>query len=217
MPGDAAHGDTGWAGTGEPLCSALWDVSSSPHLLLNTPGLEHRVTDTAWPGAWPEPWPQPYLGSALRQHPQVSSLQGCSWGKGAAGAPLPPLPPLPCEPHSHQIHFSQAHQEVSILGDCGGQHRGAEDLKLTVRGSNPLVFLELPSFSFACLFISSTKCPVFPSAMALWMMSLGLGDVPGQDLCSSRGLSLLQLPPGPSSRLCCFPSSSTFPKMTLPF
>lgn len=23
VPGNAAHGDTGWAGTGEPLCSAL--------------------------------------------------------------------------------------------------------------------------------------------------------------------------------------------------
>lgn len=59
------------------------------------------------------------------------------------------------EPHSHQIHFSEAHQEVSILGDCGGQHRGAEDLTLTVCGSNPLFccfFLRMAQF-VVCLFI----------------------------------------------------------------
>lgn len=99
VPGNAAHGDTGWAGTGEPLCSALGCllISSWTSLAWDT-----ALTDVAQPGAWPEPWLQPCLGSALKQHPRVSSLQGCSWGKGAAGAPppLPPLPPLPCEPHS---------------------------------------------------------------------------------------------------------------------
>ncbi|KAF2985420.1 hypothetical protein EK904_002064 [Melospiza melodia maxima] len=98
------------------------------------------------------------------------------------------------EPHSHQIHFSLAHQEVSILGDCGGQHRGAEDLKLTVCGSNPLFVFFLRTAQFVvCLFIHfQYKMPG---------LSLSHGPVSlARTSVALEACLLLQLPPGPSSR-----------------
>lgn len=119
MPGNAAHGDTGWAGTGEPLCSALGCLLISSWMSL---AWDSALTDVAGPGAWSEPRPQPCLGSALRQHPRVSSLQGCSWGKKQQMLLLHLF--LNCllflVRHTRQIHFSQAHQQVSILDGCGG-------------------------------------------------------------------------------------------------
>lgn len=116
VPGNTAHGDAGWAGTGEP-CAQFRDVSSSPG--YPWPGTPHRQTRLA----------QSHDRSLARGQLSTCTL-GSAASKGAAGARrqqvlllllfLRCLLFLPCEPHSHQIHFSQAHQEVSILGDCGG-------------------------------------------------------------------------------------------------